>query len=98
MNIYKLRYENKELAIADLIAKGVIEIVEDEQRYINGTQAVVECGIITLVYATYDEEANKLTPAIYAEGYHYDVMTSDKIVFDSEIFVNSPKFQFAGYE
>ena len=94
MNIYKLKYADKESAIADLIAKGVIEVTEDGQIYINGTQAVVECGIIVLTQGTYKGE-KELTPPVFAEGYHYDVMTSDDIVFESEIFVNNPKYTFA---
>jgi hypothetical protein len=86
-NIYKLRYDNKELALKDLKSKKVIDAKE---QYINGTEAVIECGIITLVYATETESA------IVADGYHYDIMTSDEIVFHSEIFVNNPKFKFAG--
>jgi hypothetical protein len=85
--IYKLRYTSKEDALKDLKSKGVID---KEGKYINGTEAVVECGIITLFSATEKEEA------IYAEGYHYDIMTNDNIIFESEIFVNNPKFKFAG--
>jgi hypothetical protein len=95
MNIYKLNYTDKETGIADLIAKGVIEIVEDEQRYINGTQAVVDCGIIVLTQGVYDNDV-QVTAPVFAEGYHYDVMTSDDIVFENEIFVNNPKYTFAG--
>ena len=95
MNIYKLNYTDKESAIADLIAKKVIEVTEEGQNYINGTQAVVECGIIVLTQGTYDEQGVETTAPIFAEGYHYDVMTSDDIVFESEIFVNNPKFVFA---
>jgi hypothetical protein len=98
MNIYKLNYTDKEAGIADLIAKGVIEIVEDEQRYINGTQAVVDCGIIVLTQGTYDDEGVETTAPIFAEGYHYDVMSSDEIVFENEIVVNNPKFTFAGHD
>ena len=93
MNIYKLRYTSKEDGLKDLIEK---EVIDNQGNYINGTEAVVECGIITLVYATYDEEGNELTPAIFADGYHYDIMTNDIIAFESEIFVNNPKFKFAG--
>jgi hypothetical protein len=85
--IYKLRYIDKEEALKDLISKGVIN---EEGQYINGTQAVVDCGIITLVYATETEDA------IIADGYHYDIMTNDTVVFESEIFVNNPRFKFAG--
>ena len=86
-NIYKLRYESKEAALKDLKIK---KVIDDKEQYINGTQAVVECGIITLVYETETEAA------IVADGYHYDIMTIDKIVFESEIFVKNPKFKFAG--
>lgn len=96
MKIYKLNYTDKEAGIADLIAKGVIEIVEDEQRYINGTQAVVDCGIIILTQGTYDDQDVQITAPVLAKGYHYDVMTSDDIIFESEIFVNNPKYTFAG--
>jgi hypothetical protein len=98
MNIYKLNYTDKETGIADLIAKGVIEIVEDEQRYINGTQAVVDCGVIVLTDGTYDEQGLEVTAPIFAEGYHYDVMSSDEMVFEAEIVVNNPKYTFAGQE
>jgi hypothetical protein len=98
MNIYKLNYTDKEAGIADLIAKGVIEIVEGDQSYINGTQAVVDCGIITLVKGTYDDQDVQVTAPVLAEGYHYDVMTSDEIVFESEIVVNHPKYTFGGHE
>jgi hypothetical protein len=97
MKIYKLKYTDKESAIADLIAKGVIEIVEGEQSYINGTQAVVECGMIVLTQGTYDKEGVEVTAPIFAEGYHYDLMSSDEIVFENEIIVNNPRFTFAGY-
>ena len=90
--IYKLRYESKEDALKDLKSKGIID---NEGNYINGTEAVVDCGIITITQATYEEEI-ELSPAIFADGYHYDIMTNDTIVFESEIFVNNPKFKFAG--
>jgi hypothetical protein len=87
VKIYKLRYENKEVALQDLKSK---KVIHDNKQYINGTEAVVECGIITLAYATETESA------VIAEGYHYDIMTSDDIIFESEIFVKNPKFKFAG--
>ena len=49
-NIFKLTYENKEQALADLKAKGIIieTIGPDEEKheaYGNGVQAVVELGL-----------------------------------------------------
>ena len=90
--IYKLRYASKEDALKDLKSKKVIDY---KGNNINGTEAVVECGIITTTQAIYEAE-KELSPAVFADGYHYDIMTNDTILFDSEIFVNNPKFIFAG--
>jgi hypothetical protein len=79
--IYKLKYTDKETAIADLITKNVID---EEGNYINGTQAVVEIGLITI-----DE--------VVIDGYHYDVMSEEEIEFENKIEVNNPKHTFAGY-
>jgi hypothetical protein len=81
MNIYKLKYTDKETAIADLITKYVID---EDGNYINGTQAVVEIGLITI-----DE--------VVIDGYHYDVMSEQEIEFENKIEVNNPKHTFAGY-
>ena len=45
--IYKLSYPTKELAIADLITK---KVIDTEMNYINGTQAVVYLGVINVTY------------------------------------------------
>lgn len=94
MNIYKLKYIDKETAIADLITKGVID---ENGEYINGIQAVVEIGEITIQNAEYDDKGNVITEPIFADGYHYDVMSEQEIVFENEITVNNPKHTFAGY-
>jgi len=46
MNIYKLKYTDKETAIADFIAK---DLIDAENNYKEGIQAVVEIGLIELV-------------------------------------------------
>jgi hypothetical protein len=95
-HVYKLRYNDKETAIADLIAKGVYN---DDLSYANGTHAVVELGFIVLTYGEYDEEGNVIAEPTYADGYHYDVMTENEIDFGSaELKVKNPKHNFAGYE
>ena len=91
MNIYKLQYKDKETAMADLLAKKVYIETEEGLSYGSGIQAVVEIGIICLNQPT--EE----TPPIFAEGYHYDIMSEKEIVFKNEIVVNNPKHTFAGY-
>lgn len=89
MNIYKLQYKDKETAMADLLAKKVYIETEEVLSYGSGIQAIVEIGKIVLEYI--DESA------VYAEGYHYDVMSEQEIVFKNEIVVNNPKHTFAGY-
>ena len=94
MNIYKLKYTDKETAIADLIAKNVID---EDGNYQQGIHAVVEIGLIVLTDGTYDEEGNVIIEPIYADGYHYDVMSEQEIEFENKIEVNNPKHTFAGY-
>ena len=79
--IYKLKYTDKESAIADLIAKNVIDV---EGNYQQGVHAVVEIGLITI-----DD--------VVIDGYHYDVMSEQEIEFENKIEVNNPKHTFAGY-
>lgn len=102
MNIYKLVYTDKETALKDLIKKGVYkeQILNDNITlvYGKGIQAVVEIGLIVLENGTYDEEFNEITAPVYAEGYHFDVMSENKIKFDSIIEPKNPKHSFAGYE
>jgi hypothetical protein len=81
MNIYKLKYTDKESAIADLITKNVID---EDGNYQQGIHAVVEIGLITI-----DE--------VVIDGYHYDVMSEEEIEFENKIEVNNPKHTFAGY-
>lgn len=97
MNIYKLQYKDKETAMADLLAKKVYIETEEGLSYGSGIQAIVEIGSIVLENGTYDEDGEELTAPVYAEGYHYDVMSEQEIVFKNEIVVNNPKHTFAGY-
>ena len=97
MRIYKLKYTDKETAIADLIAKGVYQEIDGEMLYADGIDAVVEAGILIDQEATFDEQGNLLTEPIYREGYHFDIMTDNVIDFgENEIFPNNPKHTFAG--
>ena len=97
MRIYKLKYTDRETAIADLFAKGVFQEIEDEMLYAEGIEAVVEVGLIVNEEATFDEQGNLLTEPTYREGYHFDIMTDNEIDFgENEIFPNSPKHTFAG--
>jgi hypothetical protein len=95
MNIAKLKYTDKETAIKDLIAKGVYIETEDGLVYGQGIQAVVEIGLIVLENGTYDAEFKEITAPVYADGYHYDVMSENEIKFENAIEVNNPKHTFA---
>ena len=90
MNIYKLHYTDKATGDSDLIAKGVYEVIEGEDVYINGTQAVVYIGKII--------ETPETDPPVYQEGVFYDVMTTQEIDFSpNEVFPQEYVHTFAGY-
>ena len=98
IRIYKLKYTDKETAIADLIAKGVYQEIYGKLSYVNGIHAVVEVGLIIDKEATFDEQGNLLTEPTYREGYHFDIMSEKEIDFGvNEIFPNNPKHTFAGF-
>jgi hypothetical protein len=100
MKIYKLHYTDKETAIKDFIKKGVFVDVENIDKeiilsYGKGIQAVVEIGKIVLTNGTYDADFNELTAPVYADGYSFDIMSDNVIVFESEIFPKNSKHGFA---
>ena len=99
IQIYKLKYTDKETGIADLIAKGVYQEIEGEMIYADGIDAVVEVGLITDQEATFDEHGNLLTEPTYREGYHFDIMSEIERDFGvNEIIPKHPMHTFAGYE
>ena len=100
--IYKLTYPNKDTALADLKAKGILIEVdgidgEKHEAYGNGVQAVVEIGLIMLTPPVM-EGMEIVTPPIYADGYHYDVMSSELYDFGANLVEpKNPKHAFAGH-
>ena len=103
MKVYKLKYQDKETAIADLLAKGAYVESKNEDNetvlsYAKGVHAIVEIGLIVLENGTYDKDFKELTPAVYADGYHYDVLTDNEIPFTKVIEPKSPKHSFYGVE
>ena len=94
MKISKLNYTDKETAIADLLAKGVYIETEEGLAYGQGVQAIVEIGKVIQIQGTYDDV---ITEPIYYDGYAYDVMSEQEIVFESEIFPVDCVHSFAGY-
>lgn len=77
--IYQLKYPTKEVAIKDLLQKGVYT---KDMQFGNNIQAVVEIGLIV---DTYIDEV-----AVYFDGYHFDVMTDEVLEFD---YIVTPKNQ-----
>jgi len=98
MKVYKLQYQDKSEAQADLLAKGVYVELDNELSYGQGIHAIVEIGLIVDKEATFDEDGNVLTDPIYFNGYHYDVMSENEIDFGTaEIFPLNCVHSFAGY-
>lgn len=93
--IYKLKYADKETAIADLLDKKVYvkQIIDKEEilSFGEGIHAIVEIGKICI-----NQPTEEIKP-IFADGYHYDVMSIYEIDFEkNEVVVNNPKHSFLG--
>jgi len=87
MNIYKLKYADKETALADLKAKGLYIETEESLVYGQGVHAIVELGLILLDETT------------FVDGYHYDIMCEQDVDFgENSLVVHNPKHGFLGYE
>ena len=94
--IYKLKYADKETAIADLLSKKVyVKQTIDKEEILSfgeGIHAIVEIGKICI-----NQPTEEIKP-IFADGYHYDVMSSYEIDFkENEVVVNNPKHSFLGH-
>jgi hypothetical protein len=101
-NIYKLTYTDKAAAVADLKAKNILIEVdgmdgEKHEAYGNGVAAVVEIGLIMIEPPVMDG-MTVVTEPIYADGYHYDVMSSELYEFGANLVEpKNPKHAFAGH-
>jgi hypothetical protein len=100
--IYKLTFTDKNNAIDILKQKGVLIEFEgiDGQKheaYGNGVQAVVEIGKIMLTPPVM-EGMEVIEEPIYADGYHFDVMSDNTYDFGSNLVEpKNPKHAFAGH-
>jgi len=98
MNIYKLQYTDKTEGDADLLSKGTYEVIEGEQVYTNGTQAIVYIGKIVEIPGTYDKDGHEITPPVYYPGVFYDLMTNVEYDFGTyEVFPTDCVHSFLGY-
>ena len=80
---YQLKYPSKEIAIQDLLQKG---IYTEDLQFGTNVQAVVEIGLIVDTYI--DEKA------VYFDGYHFDVMTDEVIDFEFIVVPKNPRHKF----
>ena len=94
MNTYKLNYTDKETAIVDLLAKEVYVETEEGLIYGQGVHAIVEIGKVVNTQGTYDDNGNVITEPTFYDGYAFDVMSEQDIIFESEIFPKHPKHSF----
>jgi hypothetical protein len=103
MNIFKLNYENEQQGLDDLKSKGIFVETEGIDGNMNlaygeGVQAVVNIGKIMITPPVMDEDMNIITPAVYADGYHYDVMSIEVYDFGANLVEpKNPKHAFAGH-
>ena len=84
MREYKLKYTDKVEAEADLKLKGIL----DEEGMVTEGHSVVQGIKIVSQEATYDENGEVLTEAVFEEGYHVDVFSSDENLDFGEKLVN----------
>jgi len=91
--IYKLKYSDKQNAVKDLKSKGVFK---DASLILSeGTHAVVFIGKIVLEEAVYEDDEMVVSP-VYEDGYFVDVMSDNKIDFDSVVYPEKLAHKFAG--
>lgn len=80
MNIYKAVFDTKEQGTDYLLSIGVL-IEQEDIVFAPTTAAVVYIGKVVEIPATYDDEGNIITPAVYYDGYAIDVMSSETLDF-----------------
>jgi len=81
MQIYKTNFPTEQQGKDYLLNLGVIIEVENEIVFAKNTAAVVYIGKVVKIPATYDDEGNIITPAIFYDGYAIDVMSSELLDF-----------------
>lgn len=103
MNIYKLKYNNKEEGLADFFFKGVlVEFTFDDEtivKYGEGVSSVVDLGILISEPPTFDSNGNVITDVVYLDGYFFDIMTDNTYDFGAnEVFPINPLHTWFGLD
>lgn len=86
--IYKLLFASKEEGVQLLRSMGVLG-EENDKDYSQGTHGVIYVGSVPKTLATFDEEANELTPTVFHDGYAIDVK-QDNHELDFGVYEISP--------
>lgn len=84
MNVYKLQYASKESLDSALVSRNVID---EEGNYLEGTQAVVYLGNLLVTPAVFDSEGNEVSPAVFSDKYHADIMVEGSLSFSASNLV-----------
>jgi hypothetical protein len=82
MKIYKAVFDTKEQGTEYLLNIGVLVEQEGENVFAPTTAAVVYIGKVVEIPATYDDEGNIITPAVYYPGFAIDIMVQDSVTLD----------------
>lgn len=102
MRVYKLRYNNKEEGLIDLLSKGVLIDstfdYENKVKYNEGVYSIVDLGNLMLIPPVYDDNNNIITPAVYDNGYCFDIMTDNIYNFSNEVYPVNPLHNWLGLE
>jgi hypothetical protein len=86
MKIYKLNYQDQEMALADLKAK---YIIDENRNIIFGTLSVAYVGKVI------KDQPTSTTAATYKDGYHVDIMTDRDIIFNINNIAAESNHNFA---
>ncbi len=82
MKIYKAVFDTKEQGTEYLLNIEVLVETDEQIVFAPTTAAVVYIGKVVKIPATYDDEGNIITPAVYYDGFAIDVMVQDSITLD----------------
>lgn len=92
--IYKLKYINRESGLTDLLNKKIILESKGNFFYGDGVEAIVEIGKIILKDGILDNDFNQIIEPIYRDGYHFDIMAKENLIFENEILPTNSKHEF----
>ena len=99
MNIYKTNFPTEQEGKDYLLSIGVLVETDNEIVFSKDTgQRLFISGKVVKIPATYDDEGNIITPAVYYDGYAIDVMSSLDLDFGAfMVYPIEAAHSFYGY-